>query len=114
MAHAKPIRTRIKEAGAGVVGVVIGGPPGAPGVSEGGYVSVISSSVTAPVIANSLPPITTPVSAVIEDEARIFPRKVVLVPKVAELPTCQKIFAAWAPFSATTAEALAVVSVLPI
>jgi len=34
---------------------------------------------------------TAPVVKVIEASARIFPEKLVLVPTVAELPTCQKI-----------------------
>ena len=76
--------------------------------------SVMVSVVTAPLIASSLPPINTLVVDVMEVNARIFPMKMLLVPRVAELPTCQKMFAAWAPFSATTVEALAVVSVVPI
>jgi len=87
-----------------------GGPPGAPG----GKVSVREIIVTAPLRASSLPPITTPALVVIEVKARIFPRKEVLAPMVAELPTCQKIFAAWAPLTASTALEVAVVSVLPI
>jgi hypothetical protein len=94
VAPAKPIKTRIKEEGAGVVGVVTGGPPGVPGGIAGGYVRVRLIIVTAPLIANNLPSIDTPALVVIEVKARIFPRKEVPVPNVAELPTCQKIFAA--------------------
>jgi hypothetical protein len=49
-----------------------------------------------------------------EISARIFPMKAEPVPRVAELPTCQKTFAASAPFMAATTLLLAVVSVLPI
>ena len=76
--------------------------------------SVSEIIVTAPLRASSLPPATTPALVVIEVKARIFPRNVVLAPRVAELPTCQKIFAAWAPFIAVTTAEVAVVSVLPI
>lgn len=67
-----------------------GGPPGAPGARDGGYVSVREIIVTAPLRASSLPPIDTPALVVIEVKARIFPRKEVLAPMVAELPTCQR------------------------
>jgi hypothetical protein len=43
------------------------------------------------------------------------PLKVVLVPRVAELPTCQKTLAAWAPpMRFTLLLVAAVISVLPI
>jgi hypothetical protein len=42
------------------------------------------------------------------------PSNVELVPRVAEEPTCQKTFWAWAPLSRTTCELDAVVSVDPI
>ena len=74
--------------------MVGGGPPGAPGGSDGGYVSVREIIVTAPLSASSLPAIITPALVVIEVKARIFPKKEVAAPMVAELPTCQKIFAA--------------------
>ena len=76
--------------------------------------SVMVSIVTAPLSANSLPAIKSVVVVVMEVNARIFPMKVLLVPRVAEDPTCQKILAAWAPFWATMREELAVVSVVPI
>ena len=46
--------------------------------------------------------------------ARMFPLKVVVVPSVAELPTCQNAPQDWPPLMKTTLEPLAVVSVLPI
>jgi hypothetical protein len=48
------------------------------------------SSVTAPTRARSLPSTVAPVVAVIDIRARMFPLNVVVVPRVAELPTCQK------------------------
>jgi hypothetical protein len=44
----------------------------------------------------------------------MFPAKFVVVPSVAELPTCQKTLSPSPPFVKTTDELLAVVSVLPI
>ena len=55
------------------------------------------SSVTAPVRAKSLPSTVVPVVAAIDARARTFPLNVVVVPRVAELPTCQKTLHAWAP-----------------
>lgn len=46
--------------------------------------------------------------------ARILPIKFVAVPRVAELPTCQKTLQAFAPLIKTTEEAVAVVMVEPI
>jgi hypothetical protein len=46
--------------------------------------------------------------------ARTLPAKTVLVPRVAELPTCQNTFAAVAPLARTIEELLAVVSVVPV
>jgi hypothetical protein len=48
-------------------------------------------NVTAPLRAYRLPCVVAPVLSVIEVSARMFPTKRVAVPKVAELPTCQKI-----------------------
>jgi hypothetical protein len=112
MTHSKPIKSRIHDAGAGIRGG--GGPPTPPAGIAGGYVSVTVSVVTAPLIANSRPDITSLVVVVMEVRARIFPMKMLLVPRVAELPTCQKTFAARAPFMAIIRAELAVVSVVPI
>src|ERR1051326_1967087 len=62
-----------------------------------GTVTVLDSSVTAPVCVNNLPSTTAPVFAEIDIAARMFPLKIEFVPRVAELPTCQKILAALAP-----------------
>lgn len=54
------------------------------------------------------------VLSVIEVSAIMLPMKVVDVPRVAELPICQKILHACAPLMSSTLELLAVVRVLPI
>ncbi len=54
-------------------------------------VMVLVSRVTAPFLANNLPSMTAPVVAVTEVRAKTLPRKVELVPSVAEDPTCQKM-----------------------
>jgi hypothetical protein len=46
--------------------------------------------------------------------AIMVPAKVELVPRVAEVPTAQKMFLAWAPFTSTTCALPEVVSVDPI
>jgi hypothetical protein len=60
-------------------------------------VMVSLSSVTDPLRARARPSMVTPVVTVIEVRARIVPRKVESVPRVAELPTCQKTLQALAP-----------------
>ena len=76
---------------------------------------VLLANVTAPVRANALPFSAAPVVTVTDAWAMIVPLKVVLVPRVAELPTCQKTLEATAPpMSATALLPAAVVSVLPI
>ncbi len=67
-----------------------------------GAVMTLSSRVTAPFRANTRPLTFAPVSKVIEVRAKIEPLKRLVVPRVAELPTCQKTWQAWAPFSRTT------------
>lgn len=52
--------------------------------------------------------------SVIEVRARMLPLKLVLVPRVAELPTWKKMLQVFAEPIACTLELLAVVSVLPI
>ena len=52
---------------------------------------VLVSSVTAPFRANSCPCTVAPVLAVIEVKAKMCPTKWEFVPRVAELPTFQKI-----------------------
>jgi hypothetical protein len=71
-------------------------------VEQVGTVTVLLSSVTAPVCARTRPSTVAPVSRVAEVRARIVPEKLVVVPSVAELPTCQKTLHACAPFSRIT------------
>jgi hypothetical protein len=68
-----------------------------------GTVMVLSLSVTAPVWACTRPLRVAPVLSVAEASARIVPTNAVDVPKVAELPTCQKTLQACAPPSSVTA-----------
>src|SRR5438105_10633063 len=58
---------------------------------------VLVSKVTAAVRANSRPSTAAPVVTVIEANARMLPLNTEPVPRVAELPTCQKTLAALAP-----------------
>lgn len=53
------------------------------------FVIVVPFSVTAPFLARSLPFTVEPPSSVIDVRASIFPIRVVVVPNVAEEPTCQ-------------------------
>ncbi len=57
---------------------------------------------------------SAPVRALIEVCARMFPEKSVFVPKVAELPICQKIWQFCVSLIGKTLALLAVVRVLPI
>jgi hypothetical protein len=75
---------------------------------------VLESKVTAPFRAKARPSTVAVVFSVIDVKARMFPLKVVFVPRVAELPTCQKTLHASAPLIRATVLADAVVNVLPI
>ena len=88
-------------------GVAVAGTPDA----QGSWVMVFVSRVVAPFWASSRPRIEACVVAVIEVPARIVPRKLELVPSVAELPTCQYTLQVVAPFSTTTELAEAVINV---
>jgi hypothetical protein len=72
------------------------------------------SIVTAPFLAKALPDTSAPFCRAMLVRARILPTKVVVVPMVAELPTCQNTLQPVLPFVTMTDELLAVVSVLPI
>ena len=107
-------------AGPGPVSGMIGGVSG--GVS-GGIIAAeqpsaeisLVSRVTAPMLAKALPhAIFAPVVSVMLVCARILPWKRLWVPRVAELPTCQKMFPVVIPLAKMTVESLAVVRVLPI
>jgi hypothetical protein len=79
-----------------------------------GTVIVLSSMVTAPPSARTRPFTVAPVFNVIDVVARIDPAKLVVVPRVAELPTCQNTLHACAPFSSATLLVDAVVSDDPV
>jgi hypothetical protein len=64
-----------------------------------GTLIVLLSNVTAPPRAKTRPLTVAPVSSVIDVVAMIVPAKFVVVPNVAELPTCQNTLHACAPFS---------------
>ena len=72
---------------------------------------VFPDIVTPPVLANALPLRVAPVLKVIDCMANIVPIKTDVVPNVAELPTCQKIFDANAPPLRITWRPVVVVSV---
>ena len=57
---------------------------------------MLESRVTAPVCANARPCSEAPVCSVIDARAMMSPTKKLFVPRVAELPTCQKTLEAWA------------------
>jgi hypothetical protein len=88
--------------GAGLVGVGVGvgvvevGVGVGDAVAQAGTVIVSSSRVTAPLRASARPAIVSPVFTEIDVRARILPEKSELVPRVAELPTCQNTSQAWA------------------
>ena len=75
---------------------------------------VLVSRVTAPLLASTRPATVVPVCTAAEVSARMLPTNVVLVPRVAELPTCQNTLHAWAPLIRLTVLFDAVVRVDPI
>jgi hypothetical protein len=101
------IAVRVAEFG---IGVFVDPGGGAHPAKE----TLLVSNVTAPVCANALPDKVAPVFTVILVCARIFPLNAVVVPRVAELPTCQNTLQAEPPLTNRTDDADAVVSVLPI
>jgi hypothetical protein len=72
---------------------------------------VFVSIVTAATCASALPSSSAPVVMVIDAYAIIVPLKTLVVPRVAELPTAQKIFFDWAPLASTMLAPDEVVSV---
>jgi hypothetical protein len=107
--------------GVGLVGVgvgLVGVGVGLVGVGDGlvwqfGTVMVSSSRVTAPLRASTRPMMVSPVVTVIDVRARTLPWNAEPVPRVAELPTCQKTLQAWAPLVRRTSLAEPVVSAEP-
>ena len=97
----------------GDVGGDVGGEVGGVVGVQRGLVMVLVSRVTEPFRANMRPMAVAPVFMVMEVSARMVPRKLVAVPSVAELPTCQKTLQDRAPLVSNTRLLLAVVSVEP-
>jgi len=87
---------------------------GSEAQEAGGTVIVLVSKVAAPFRARARPMRVAPVFMVMLCSAITVPWKLVVVPKVAELVTCQKTPQAWALLVRRTLDPLAVVSVLPI
>jgi hypothetical protein len=93
-----------------VVGVGVGVAVAA-GVMHASLTIVLVFRVTAPFRANSWPWTLAPFFALIEMSASTDPTKEELVPKDADVPTCQKTLQAWAPPVKIIELAVAVVSV---
>jgi hypothetical protein len=91
----------VVSAGVGVGdGVGVGVGDGVLSTGGGVHVDLVMvfvSRVTAPLRAKSLPSTVAPVVAVMLVSARMVPRNLVPVPRVAELPTCQKTLQDCAP-----------------
>ena len=96
-----------------IVGVVVGVMVGVIVGVQVGVVMTLSSRVTAPFLASTRPATVVPVCTVIEVRARMLPTKLLPVPSVAELPTCQNTLHAWAPLIRLTVLLDAVMRVDP-
>ena len=77
-------------------------------------VTTSSLSVTAAFNAYSPPATVTPLLSEIEVKARTVPAKIVVVPSVADEPTCQNTLHACAPLMRTTDDSVSVIRVDPI
>ncbi len=96
--------------GVGVAGIGVGTGGDGPPLHA---VTLLLSSVTVPFRARTLPFTFAPVFKVMLVSARTFPTNEVVVPTVAELPTCHHTPQAEAPLVSVIDEPLAVVSPLP-
>jgi hypothetical protein len=105
-----PVVVAVVDVGAVVVGAVVVGVVGA---AQLGSVIVLVSRLTWPFRAKTRPATVVPVWTVAEVNAKTLPTKVVAVPRVAELPTCQNTLHAWAPPMRRTVLLEAVISVDP-
>lgn len=104
------------EVGGGPVVVVVGGGVVVEvggGMAQFGRVMMLSSRLTWPLRANTRPFTVLLVCTDIEVNAMIVPTKVVLVPNVAELPTCQNTLHGEAPLMRATVLFDAVINVDP-
>jgi hypothetical protein len=88
--------------------------PASAKVAHVGMEIALVSIVTAALRARARPLTVAPVVRAMFVSARMLPLNAVVVPRVAELPTCQKMLQSCAPPRTRTDELLAVVSVLPI
>src|SRR5690349_17244925 len=73
----------------GVAELTIGAVVSTGGTEATAKLTMLLSSVTAAVRANSRPSTEAPLFAVIDASARMLPLNTELTPSVAELPTCQ-------------------------
>jgi hypothetical protein len=89
-------------------------PPPPPPAEHVETETLLESNVTAPFCASALPARLASVVSVMLVSARILPIKSVPVPRVAELPTCQKTLHCWPPLIISTLASLAVIRVLAI
>ena len=80
-------------------------------VEAEGFVIVLACNDTPAIRANALPSRVAPVVSVMDWSAIMVPLKTEFVPRVAELPTCQKMLAAWAPPARITCRPAVVVRV---
>ena len=71
--------------------------PSASGTPQTGATMKAESMVTAPLRARARPSMVVPVFRVMEARAMMVPSNAELVPRVAELPTCQKMLQGSAP-----------------
>jgi len=83
-------------------------------MSGQGTETPLPSSVTAPFRAKALPDMFAPVFKVMLVSARMSPANVVVVPRVADEPTCQNTLRLKAPLIKEIDELVAVVRVVPI
>jgi hypothetical protein len=83
------------------------------GAAQSAWTMTLVSRVTAPFLAMTRPATTVPVCTDTEVNAITVPMKLVLVPSVAELPTCQNTLQAWAPLIRETVAFEAVIKVDP-
>ncbi len=97
-----------------IVGTAAPAPDPAPGTTEPLHVvTLLLSSVTAPLKPITRPLLLVPVVSVTLLDAKILPAKLEPVPSVAELPICQKTLQVWPELIMRTCDAEAVVNALP-
>lgn len=93
------------------VATTTGVTTGGTAATHTGFVTVLESTVTAPLRASTRPSTFAPVVIVVDVKETMVPLKIEFVPSVAELPTCQMTLQACAPLRRTMELAPAVVSV---